>query len=189
MYNKIVSEALIQATLTIKGKSYIMTVVNDIEQMVSSKYVANGSQVKVPVAGLAEFKNVTASCPYDEVLGPELEALATSVKGTKGHTLRLSNSAEDTNPRTVSVMVLGVKSPGSNADGNGEAKLTIELAPYSLSYAKAANSTKNKDTRRAQGEAEGDGTVNSVASALAETLTPNSTASLNIGGIPITFSI
>jgi hypothetical protein len=189
MYDKIISEALIQATLTIKGKSYAMTMVNDIDLSLGAKQVANGSGTKVPVAGIAEFKNVTVSCPYDEVQGPELEQLAVSVKGSRGHTLRMANSSEDTNPRTIQVMIVGIKSPGSNADGNNEAKLTLELMPYSLKYAKEANSIKNKSTTRAQGEAEGTGTVNSVSSALAETLTPNSTASLSIGGIPITFSI
>jgi hypothetical protein len=190
MYQNIVSEATFLATLTIGSKSFALTMVGDIDQSVSSKYVANGTRVKVPVAGLAEFKNVTVSAPYDSKISPDLIDQCTKKKGTNGHQLRIAVDANDKNPRICKVMILGVKAPGMNADGNSEAKVQIELAPYELAYTVASESNKGKNSTKAQGEAVGSGEVASISSTLADILNPAAEgAGIDIAGLPFPISL
>lgn len=189
MYNDIVSEATRVATLTVKGKTYPLTMTGDIDQKLSSKAVANGSTVKGWVVGMAEFSEVTGSAPYDKKLGPDMYGQLVAIKGSRGHILRLATDSEDDNPMIVKVIVSGVKITGVNNDGNGESKIEITLLPYEAKYTKDSGANSDKKSTRAQATASDGEDVQTTSSTLAQVLSPSSGFSGSIAGIPISFSI
>lgn len=83
----------------------------------------------------------------------------------------------------------GIKISGVNADGSGEARLELKFSPYSAKFAKVSDVIADKSSTKAQSEAQGTGTVNTVNTALASALKPGTNVSASIAGFPISFSI
>lgn len=189
MYNQIVSKATRIATLSLKGKSYPITMTGDFDLKVDNKQVANGSRTKGYVSGLASWSVIMVSAPYDKAIGPEMFNQAVALKGTDSAILTISNDTEDDNPITAKCKILSVKQSGMNADSNEEARVEIELAPLSVNYAKTSNSTQGQRGTKAQGEVTGSDEVASESTALTQAINPGNGVSFSVAGIPVSISI
>lgn len=188
MYNNIVSSATRKATLTtVKGKSYIVTMTGEVSEKLSKKTVANGTNVKGWVTGTSEFAEIKASAPYDRLIGPDMFAHLTAIKGAPGNILRIAVDAEDDNPMLVKCHVAGVTITGVDNDGSDSTKIELELLPYEAKFAKATVSG-SKNTKL-QKVADGGDDVETTSSTIAQILSPDSNSLSSIAGLIQNFTI